>query len=183
MMIPVGYMAKRVVARPDSIKSDQVKDIYSVSGCISEYFCDYIDYWQHNGYWLFDSPQVIQTLAQENGIDLSGTTLFYYEAYELQADVNEPVWQAFEAESAFATHVVTPDEKQLIGFDVVSFSGGTAPECSYLSCNHMAEKIAVNEHCLLASFEQAKALIDQKAFAGCEPGPCRIFAVYQVKNT
>ena len=69
-----------------------------------------------------------------------------------------------------------------LGFDVVSFSACGMHECSYLSCNHMAEEIEVNEHCLLTSFERAKELINNKAFEGCEPGPCRIIAVYRVKN-
>ncbi len=50
-MIPVGYMAKRVSKKPDWLQAAQVIDIYSVSGCVSEDFADYIDYWKHNGYW------------------------------------------------------------------------------------------------------------------------------------
>lgn len=68
-MIPVGYMAKRVSVRPEWIKAEGVADIYSVSGCVSEAFADYIRYWKHNGYWLFDSREVIRQLAQENCID------------------------------------------------------------------------------------------------------------------
>ena len=48
-MLPAGYMAKRIESRPDWLKSDGVKDLYSLSGCISKYFCDYIPYWKHNG--------------------------------------------------------------------------------------------------------------------------------------
>ncbi|MES9859737.1 MAG: hypothetical protein ABW157_02215 [Candidatus Thiodiazotropha sp. LLP2] len=175
-------MAKRIASKPDWLKSNQVKDIYSVSSCTSEDFCDYINYWKHNGYWLFDSPGVIREVAEENDIDLDGTTLFYYEAYELQSYEDEPIWEEFSPEESFSTNVVSPKTKQLIGYDVVSFTACNAPECSYLSCNHMAEKIEVNEHCLIESFERAKELINQKAFIGCEPGPCRIFAVYTVEN-
>ena len=74
-MIPAGYMYKKVVSAPDWVKVPG-SDIYSVSGCISEDFANYIPYWRHNGYWLFDSPQIIQALAAENAIDLSGLTLF-----------------------------------------------------------------------------------------------------------
>ncbi len=42
-------MAKRVSKRPDWLKAPQVIDIYSVSGCISKNFADYINYWRHNG--------------------------------------------------------------------------------------------------------------------------------------
>ena len=75
-MIPVGYMAKRVAPRPDWLKANSVTDIYSVSHCTSRDFADYINYWKHNGWWFFDSPQVIQQLAQEHAIDLNGTKLF-----------------------------------------------------------------------------------------------------------
>ena len=47
-MIPAGYMAKHVAARPDGLKANQVKDIYSVSNCISDDFADYINLWKHN---------------------------------------------------------------------------------------------------------------------------------------
>ena len=69
-----------------------------------------------------------------------------------------------------------------MGYDIVTFYAGSAPECSYLSCNHMAEEIEVNKHCLLEKMDKAIDLINEKAFVDCEPGPCRIFAVYEVKN-
>ena len=70
-MIPVGYMAKKVVSRPDYINVDHVTDIYSVSGCISEDFADYIIYWKHNGYWFFDSADTIESVSTTEGIDLA----------------------------------------------------------------------------------------------------------------
>ena len=51
-MIPVGYMAKRIVNGPDWLKATNVVDLYSVSSCFSEDFTDYINYWKHNGYWF-----------------------------------------------------------------------------------------------------------------------------------
>jgi len=67
-MIPAGYMAKRVVVKPDWIDAKQVTDIYSVSRHVSDDFADYINYWKHNGYWLFDSPEIIVTVANANSI-------------------------------------------------------------------------------------------------------------------
>ncbi|MBK8274614.1 MAG: hypothetical protein IPP12_15835 [Nitrospira sp.] len=37
---------------------------------------------QGNGYWLFESPDIIEQIAQEHGIELASTTMFYYEVYE-----------------------------------------------------------------------------------------------------
>ncbi|MEO0771239.1 MAG: hypothetical protein AAFY72_17765 [Cyanobacteria bacterium J06649_4] len=175
-------MAKRIVKKPDWLDNSQVEDLFSVSSCCSEDFADYIEYWQHNGYWLFDSPEIILSLAEEHGIDLSQTTLFYYEAYEYQYHEDKLMWEAFEPEVSFETNIQPPREKLLEGYDVVSFFTRSAPECSYLSCNHMAEKLEVNAHCLISGFEEAKEYVEQNVFDGCEPGPCRIFAVYSLPN-
>ena len=112
-MVPAGYMAKRVVARPDWLPAERVSSIYSVSGCVSENFADYINFWKHNGYWLFNSPKVIIEVARENTIDLSGTVLFFYEVYELQFDSGR--WTHFEPEPSFQTDVNLPDAKALEG--------------------------------------------------------------------
>jgi len=98
-MIPAGYMAKRVYKRPDWLKAPHVAEIYSVSGCISEDFADYINYWKHNGYWFFDSPELIKAVAKENSIQLQGTSLFYYEAYEMEFDGE--CWTSWLQEPSF----------------------------------------------------------------------------------
>jgi len=173
-------MLKRVYQRPDWIKASHIADIYSVSNCLSDDFCDYINYWKHNSYWLFDSPEIIDSLSAEHAIDISGTHLFYYEVYEFQFDADENGWCSFEPESSFKTAVVPPRNKYLQGYDVVTFSAETSPECSPLSCCSMAEEVPTNEHCLLDSFETAKELVEAGTFNGSEPGPYRIFAVYTV---
>ena len=175
-MIPAGYMAKRVYQKPDYLKTAQVQDIYSVSACISGYFANYISLWKHNGYWLFDSPEIILALAQENLIDLAATTLFYYEVYELEFDGKN--WNAYAPN--FAVNVIPPPSKKLEGFDVVTFFAKSSPECSPLSCNSMADEVPTNAHCLLASFEEAEELLNKGVFHNSEPGPYRIFSVYSV---
>jgi hypothetical protein len=177
-MIPVGYMAKRVEKRPDFLQAAHVVDIYSVSGCVSEDFADYIDFWKHNGYWLFDSPEIIRSVARENSIELKGTTLFYYEEHEMEFDGAS--WYAYAPEPSFPTNVAPPSGKQLEGFDVVTFYARNAPECSPLSCNGMAEELRTNAHCLFASFDEAYTNVNNGAFNNSEPGPYRIFAVYSV---
>ena len=179
-MIPVGYMAKKVIKRPDRIKAERVEDIYSVSNCGSNDFADYINYWKHNGFWFFDSPEIIQDVAKDNKIDMSGNRFFYYEAFDKQYDEAAQTWNDFKPEASFTTNVLVPILKTLEGYDVVTFSGSTDPGCSPLSCNNLAESIDVNEHCLLPSFEEAKALLEGGAFNKGEPGPYRIFAVYSL---
>src|SRR6478672_7928998 len=101
-MITAGYMAKRIMNRPEGYLSIDIVDIYSVSGCMSENFADYVEFWRHNGYWFFDSPQIIQEIAKEHAVDLTGTKLFYYEVYNLEFhESNE--WKSFEPEASFTT--------------------------------------------------------------------------------
>ncbi len=180
LMIPAGYMAKRVTNRPEWIKAKRVDDIFSVSHCVSDDFADYINYWEHNGYWFFNSPDVIRKVAREHELDLTGTSLFYYEVYELEFDDAGGAWAPFAPEPSFKTQVVVPASRTLNGYDVVTFMAHTSPECSPLSCNSLAEDIETNRHCLLSSFDRAKELLEQGKFRNSEPGPFRIFAVYTV---
>src|SRR5581483_7859188 len=177
MLIPAGYMAKRIAASPGSL-GPCVADIYSASSCVSEEFADYIQYWKHNGYWLFDSPEIIRALASEHSIALEGMHLFYYEVYPLQFDGEQ--WVRFSPEPSFPTDVQVPPTKQLEGFDVVTFFAGNSHECSPLSCNSLAKDLPTNSHCLFESFETAKESLDTGRFTNCEPGPYRIFAVHSV---
>lgn len=181
-MIPIGYLYKRVETSPEWLHAPGVKDIFSLSGCISEDFADYIKYWKHNGYWLFDSPSVMIALANEHSISLTGLTLFYYEAFELQFDPEQNEWFSLEPEASFGVNVEAPTKKKLEGFDVASFSQGNTPECSPLSCNSMANTLPTNEHCLFANFEAAKAAVESWAMRPPEPGPYRIVAVYSVDD-
>lgn len=177
-MIATGYMAKKVSLKPVWLKAPGVVDICSVSNCISQAFCDYIKHWKHNGYWFYDSPEVIKDIARLESVDLSGHTLFYYEVHERQFDADHRLWQPFQVEKRFKTNVEISRRKRLLGYDVVSFYAQTSPECSPLSCNNFAGSIAVNEHCLLESFEHSKKLLEMGMFQNSEPGPFRIFAVY-----
>lgn len=182
-MIPVGYLYKKVGLRPDWIKAEGVRDIYSLSGCVSDDFTDYVNYWKHNGYWLFDTPAIMQAIAAEAHIDLMGMKLFYYETYEEEYDEEGEVWLPFEPESSFLTNVERPVAAHLEGFDVVTFSVHTSPECSPLSCCNLAGELAANSHCLFDTFEQAKQALETGKFNDTEPGPFRIFAVYSVEGT
>jgi hypothetical protein len=178
-MIPVGYMAKRVEKKPAWLKANSVEEVLSVSNCVSDDFCDYMEHNKHNGFWLFNSPEEIHQLAGEKGVDLSGATMFYYETYGFQADEGDTLWQCFDPERHYETAVSKPISKEFMGYDIATISHCGCVDCSFLSCNSMAEQIDVNRHCLLDSFEYAKRLIEDGVFEDCEPGPCRIFAVYR----
>ena len=180
IMIPAGYMGKRVADKTDWLQADSVLDIYSVSPCISKDFADYIDFWKHNGHWLFDSPEIIASIAEDNALDMAGVKLFYYEIHELEFHQDDKQWHCYEPEKSFVTDVKVPNTRTLEGFDVVTFYAGSSAECSPLSCNGLASEIKTNQHCLIESLEQAKQCLESGAFVKCEPGPLRIFAVYSL---
>jgi hypothetical protein len=179
-MIPAGYLYKTVAQRPEWLGVDSILAIYSISGCVSEDFVDYINYWKHNGYWLFDSPSTMNEIASEANIDLSQCKLFFYEVFELEFSQELKAWREFAPDASFSTNVVMPSDKVLQGFDVATFLCGNTPECSPLSCNSLACEIPVNEYCLFDTFEQAKGAVDAGQFANSERGPLRIFSVYTV---
>lgn len=171
-------MYKKVVNAPHRLEAPRVSDVYSVSGCISQDFCEWISHWQHNGFWLFNSLGIIEEIAAIEKIDLSSMTLFYYRMYPFQWDNDTQSWLAVEPDSAFETAVSVPaNSARRMGFDVVTYSAQNAAECSPLSCNHFANTIPVNRHCLFDRFEDAKVAIEAGIFVDGEPGPHRIVEV------
>jgi hypothetical protein len=106
---------------------------------------------------------------------------FYYEAYENEFDEERKEWVSFNPEE-FPTNIILPRRSQFHGYDVVTFSMGTSPECSPLSCNHLAAEIRTNPHCLLESLADAKKSLEAGRFAHSEPGPFRIFSVYTIDS-
>ena len=175
-MIPVGYMYKEVCSKPDWLKTDAVVDIYSVSDCVSSDFNE----WERNGYGLFDSPQIMEGKAKQKSIDLSEMKLFFYKASDKQWDENEQKWEDYQPKNIFKTDVQLPKETKLEGYDVVSFFNNTWCECSPLSCNHLAESITVNDHCLLNTYEDALELTKSGELKDCSPSPYRIYEVHSV---
>jgi hypothetical protein len=178
-MIPMGYMAKFISDQPAGLHCHHVKAIYSVSSCISEDFCDWINEWKHNGYWMFNSPKIILDIARRQNIDLTAATLCYYELYEYEYDSGAK-WLPCEPEPSWPVKVDLPQSKAFRGFDITTFSVHTSVECSPLSCNELCAEIRVNSCCLLDSFEEAKALLESGKLENSEPGPYRIISVSTV---
>ena len=111
-MIDLGYMAKRIASRPKWLEVPDVYDIYAVSDCISDDFCDYVNYWKHNGFWFFNSPVRIRDIATENQIDLTDTVLVYYRGHTTQFDADLDAWTDYGPDIDFATNVTEPCDKR-----------------------------------------------------------------------
>lgn len=121
------------------------------------------------GHWPKSIPFRLRTAR-------SSTTRYFDQEFDDEKDK----WQSFGPDDDFKTSVVPPIKKQLEGYDVVTFSVHTSPECSPLSCNSLAMIVATNRHCLFNSFDEARARIEKGSFENSEPGPFRIFAVYSI---
>ncbi len=176
-MEPAGYLYKTVAGDAGVIPHTSVTDIYSVAGCISEDFADYIINWKHNGHWFFNSPEAMDDLAAALGVRLSEMKLFFYRVYPRQWNENSRTWEAFAINPEWPTDVVEPENPISEGFDVVSYSGQTSPECSPLSCNGLAQHVRVNSHCLFQTLEEAKQALESGVFRAGERGPYRILEV------
>lgn len=182
-VIPVGYILRRVATTEPSMKLGPVVDIYSVSSCISKDFAEYIRYWRHNGYWLFNRPGDMDEILAKEDLNRDLFKLLYYELYEQQFDENAKQWSAVTPpEASFVTLVERPVNATLEGFDVATWSMGSIAGCSPLSCNYLARELPVNSHCLFESFEAAMDALEAGKFANTEPGPFRIWSAYSVST-
>lgn len=179
-MIPAGYMYKRIVL-PDWLNCDPVTNVYAVSGCFSKDFTNYIPYWKHNQYWFFNSPDDMDPIIRAEQIS-DDLELVFYEVYEKEFDEQKNAWQEFTGEESFGIQVQLPAQKDFLGFDIVSFSMGTCPECSPLSCNGLCREVNVNQYCLLDDLDFTIQLTESLTIKKCEPGPYRIIAVYKVNK-
>lgn len=192
-MTPAGYLYKRIARPTDDAVGDwfrskpHVRDICSVSGCISENFHDYIDHWRHNACWLFDDPLIMRAIADEEGVAMQGLSLFYYERFEQEWDASRKAWVDIAVGSAamdgLGMSITPPRDQTLLGYDVNCASQNNVPECSPLSCNHVCTAVAVNEHCLFHTFDEARQALENGVFDNSEPGPYRIYAVYSASDS
>ena len=84
-MLPAGYMAKKVAKGSENrLLPERITDIYSVSHCISPPFDEKYFHGKINEFRFFDSPGIIATWADENAINLTHFTMFYFEIFEFE---------------------------------------------------------------------------------------------------
>ena len=101
----------------------------------------------------------MRSIAESEGIDLQGMTVFYYEAEERQFDGEG--WLPIEPEADYETHVRVPLKKTMEGFDIVTFCDGPNSH-SPLSCNSIAAEVATMSIVFLqAKRKQGQALLDR----------------------
>jgi hypothetical protein len=189
-MVPAGYLLKRVSTPPGWLKTgtSHVTDVCSVADCVNDNVVDVQDAWQHNAFGLANDPRTLWDLVSAKSAELCGAVLFYYEAYEQEMesdgwsfDTNQ--WRPLSGapSASVATDVAKPKSTRLLGYDVAVF--GDFLEHSPLSCNSLAEDLAVNEHCLFNELSDAVAAINTGGFGGgCEEGVYKVFSVNVVED-
>jgi hypothetical protein len=175
-MIPIGYNTKIIELPKEWLGNSKVKEILSVSECISESPIDHTSLWLCNNRLLYNSPKELNQALAESENASPYLRRFFYEAYELS--IFDDCWEPIED---LPDNVIRPDEKYALrGYDIVCFSSGVAPECSPLSCNSGAKDFPVNQYCLIDTLDDALQIaeaIDKDG--GYEPGPYGILSVWE----
>jgi len=166
----IGYFPKNVAVPAGWSASTHVTEVCSVSDCVNSAPSGWIDHWLHNE-WGFFNTRMDARLVVPSGAD--GFTLFAYrllpsrflhgqtERLEIKELPVEPLAAAFVS----------------LGFDVVNKVVSAYFECSPLSCNYMADEVAVNDFCLVENLEQAVQLAERFSSEEPEPGPYYVLEV------
>lgn len=172
----IGYFPKRTMQRPDWLKSAGVVEICSTSNCISSGPENWVDHWQHNEMWVYDTPELAWSVVPED--ERSTYDLYAYQIYPVRFTQDG---QQTYTPPPLQIQPLSPNF-ELLGYDAVSRCYDNSFECSPLSCNHMAEEIHVNPHCLLDDSDTALVHAAKFEASGCEPGPYYVVAVWRLKQ-
>jgi hypothetical protein len=171
-MIHGGYFARRIEPKPDALEAPGVREICSVSECISSGAEGWISAWRHNGLGWFNRIDDALSVVPDGQ---SGEFRLF--AYRMHPEVFRRDGRAPFTPPADVAPEPLPDGFHSIGFDSASKSSdsGLSLECSPLSCNEMAAELSVNEHCLFPSLEAA--IVGAERFAAEQPEPGDYYVV------
>lgn len=184
----IGYFPQRVAHRPDWLKVPHVTAIRSAARCISKGPENWIEFWTHNKMWLYSTvssaiavvPELLRPEFELHAFRMLDELFDENETgrFPLALDDIEPL----------------PSDFTSVGFDVVSIYRiqGCEPDGrpsldspwdgyefqhSPLSCNSMAKKYSVNEHCLFDTLPEALSAARDFSRDEPEPGPYLVVEV------
>lgn len=175
-MIDGGFFAKHIELRPEYMNAPGVREICSVSGCISSKPENWIELWLHNDWgWFNRISDALRVVPQGR------ESQFRLFAYRLHPEV-------FTARGRVP--IVLPENVQpepitkefrSLGFDSAnkSMESVLGLECSPLSCNGMAAEIRANEFCLFEGLHEAIAGAERFALEQPEPGDYYVIEVLE----
>jgi hypothetical protein len=152
----LGFRPKRRTPCPDGLGvSPVVREICSASDCIASAPEGWLDTWRFNRAYCFESAESAMALVAE-----PERAAFDAYAFWLQATTRDGSGRAIDVDLTRLFDARLPalptdsgPSWPTLGFDVVSLEAGFGH--SPLSCNGMAKEIAVNQHCLLATLDEA----------------------------
>jgi hypothetical protein len=180
MILPVpifvGFLPKATQPRPDWLKVASVREVCSVSECISKAPDNWLQHWRHNALGFYDTEEITVSVIDDAArhYDLYAYELFPFSCLDQK---HAPIELALDIGRVPASY-------EFLGYDIVSKSSSDFFECSPLSCNHAASDFATNAHCLLddESYAHQALLSMSKPDSGFEPGPYYLFKVYRKKR-
>jgi hypothetical protein len=178
-MIDAGYFARRVAVRPEWLKADAVREICSVSTCVSEGAPGWIERWRHNGCGWFNT--VADALAVIPPGEIHGYRLFGYRLHQERFHQGERL--AVEVPADVCAEPIPPHFRS-VGFDAASRTAADVLgfECSPLSCNGMAAEVATNDRCLLPTLADALAAAERFSREQPEPGDYYVVEVLEAPS-
>lgn len=174
-LVQIGYFAKRAAPVPDYLGAVGVTELCSVSECLAKGPPGWLDAWKHNEFYFFNDAVDAWSVVPPG--DRREFHLFAYRLLPALFDEGqrEPL--------VLPKLCVQPMDAAFVqlGYDAVSRSSDSLFECSPLSCNHLAETVAVNRYCLLADFDAAADLATfcSTTASRCEPGPYAVVEVWR----
>ncbi|MFQ6040293.1 MAG: hypothetical protein ACE5PV_05505 [Candidatus Poribacteria bacterium] len=185
----LGFLPKEIVLCPEWLGVPHIKQICSVSSCISarppNMFAT--DEWNYNRAGLyndFDSAFAAIPTDEQDKYEI-----FAYKAYPIQIDESGIIHEVNILEHLPGLPEEINPEPDLtdfcrIGYDVVEGIRSLSFGCSPLSCNLQAKCYKVNEFCLIDDLRRAIEVgVNIAISRRGEPPPYYIFEVYREKNS
>jgi len=175
-VILAGYFARRVMPKPAHLDAPGVREICSVSECMSPGADDWIAAWRHNGLGWFNRVADALSVVPEGQ-----RHEFRVFAYRVHPEVFRDGRRRGLSVPADVRPEPLPPGFRTIGFDSAGKSSaeGLSLECSPLSCNGLAAELPVNEHCLFPSLAAAIAGAERFGTEQPEPGDYYVVEVLE----
>jgi hypothetical protein len=175
-MIDAGYFAKSVAPKPDWLGAAAVREICSVSNCISSPPEDWVYRWLHNDLGWFNT--ISDACAVVPADQRADFRLFAYRIYPeiFRAGARHVLVVASDVHPESIPRTFEP-----IGFDSVSkfMESILGFQCSPLSCNSLATEMDTNEYCLFHSLDAAIAGATRFSIEQPEPGDYYVVEVLE----
>ncbi len=171
----VGYFPHRTNLPTGLSFPTNVTELCSVSHCLNPAPENWVEHWRHNDLGFFNTRQDALSILTR---DATGFSLFAYRLLPIRYLKDQA--QRFE--------IMDQDDDPLppsfisLGFDVVNKTFSAFFECSPLSCNGMANEVAVNRFFLLGTLDEAIAFAERCAREEPEPGPFYVVEVLRGRS-